>query len=201
MTTSSTTTTPPSSVRYQSLLAGIDKVLTKSRESLDLAQVIQQGYGDDASVFGGDDALTGVMDGMLDRVHDKVTDDMVRFLETQSVEEQLIQVEKLVDNIVAIEKAQHAENEADKESAKACLEDAQLPEGVKPMDILNHRAFQLMLEEETKLAELVAQYEGETNELEAVVKEAEQKIEGEMKQVEEVGRELDRAADVCATLS
>eukprot|EP00545_Synedropsis_sp_CCMP1620_P009904 CAMPEP_0119003948 /NCGR_PEP_ID=MMETSP1176-20130426/861_1 /TAXON_ID=265551 /ORGANISM="Synedropsis recta cf, Strain CCMP1620" /LENGTH=196 /DNA_ID=CAMNT_0006955599 /DNA_START=28 /DNA_END=618 /DNA_ORIENTATION=+ len=195
------TTTTSTSVRYKSLLTGIEKVLSKSRSSLDISQAIQQGYGEDASVFGGAGVLTGVMDAMLDRVHDKVTEEMLAYLQQQGIEQDLSKVEELVQTIEAIEKAQHAENEADRESAKASLQQTQLPEGVKPMDVVNHRAYQLMLEEQTKLTEMICKYEEETKELEEVVKEAEAKVQADMTQVEEVGRELDRAADVCATLS
>lgn len=200
-TMASKTTTPVTSIRYQSLLAGIEKVLTKSRNSLDVSEAIQKGYGDDASVFGGANALQGVMDGMLDRVHDKVTEEMVAHLEHEQIENYLKRVEELVQKVEEVEMAKQAENQADRESARAYLQQAQLPEGVKPMDVLSHRAYQLMLEEQTKLMEMIEKYEEETNELEEVVNEAEAKVQEEMSKVEEVGRELDRAADICSTLA
>jgi predicted nucleic acid-binding Zn-ribbon protein len=100
-----------------------------------------------------------------------------------------------------VERAMQEMNEKDRDSARAALEQAQLPEGVKPTDVVKYRAHNIIKEERQKLSNLIEQYRDENNELEKLVRDARAKVESEIVKIEEVSKELDRTADVCATLS
>jgi len=196
MTTSSSST----SIRYQQLLKGIDKVLVESRNKIDVKEAVQQGYGDEASVFG-EGQIEGVVEGMLDIVHTRVTQEMTQFMDTEHVERDLVRVEEVLKAFDDEEQAAQEMNDKDRESAKAALEHAQLPAGVKPMDVVKYRAYEIMKEEKEKLTSLIEKYEEETRELDKLVTDAKAKVQSEITKVEDVSKELDRTADVCATLS
>lgn len=187
------------SVRYQHLMKGIEKVLVESRNKISVKDAVKEGYGDDASVFG-EDQIEGVLEGMLDIVHSSVANEMAQFLQAENVENDIIKVEEILQAFDSMEHAMQEMNEKDRESAKAALEQAQLPEGVKPMDVVKYRAYNVIMEERDKVSNLIEQYRDENNELEKLVRDARAKVESEIVKIEEVSRELDRTADVCSTL-
>ena len=188
------------SIRYQQLMKGIDKVLVESRRKISVKDAVKEGYGDDASVFG-EDQIEEVLEGMLDIVHSSVANEMAKFLETENVENDIIKVEEIMKGFCSVERAMQEMNEKDRDSARAALEQAQLPEGVKPTDVVKYRAHNIIKEERQKLSNLIEQYRDENNELEKLVRDARAKVESEIVKIEEVSKELDRTADVCATLS
>lgn len=187
------------SVRYQHLMKGIEKVLVESRNKISVKDAVKEGYGDDASVFG-EDQIEGVLEGMLDIVHSSVANEMAQFLQAENVENDIIKVEEILKAFDSMERAMQEMNEKDRESAKAALEQAQLPEGVKPTDVVKYRAYNVIMEEREKVSNLIDQYRDENNELEKLVRDARAKVESEIVRIEEVSRELDRTADVCSTL-
>ena len=189
-----------SSIRYQQLVRGVDKVLIESRNSIDIKDAIQVGYGDEASVFG-EGQIGKVFEGMLDTVHATVTKDMAKFLDAEHVERDLIKVEEVLKAFDRMEHAMQEFNHKDRESARNASADAQLPDGVKPMDVVKYRAYGIMKAEKDKLTSLIEKYQEETRELEKLVSDAQSNVHSEISKIEEVSRELDRTADVCATLS
>jgi DNA repair exonuclease SbcCD ATPase subunit len=188
------------SIRYQQLLKGIDKVMQESRSKVDVAEAVNTGYGNDASLFD-QDMLPKVFEGMLDRISDQVQQDMKEYLETHKVEQDLLQVEALLQKFEEVRKAEEDLNARDRESAKAALKEAQLPEGVKPADVVQYRAYEILQKEKKRLSEVIGELEEETKELQKLSQEAEKKIHENMQQVEEVSSELDRNADACSTLT
>lgn len=199
MTQRSAMSASSQSVRYQHLMKGIEKVLVESRNKISVKDAVKEGYGDDASVFG-EDQIEGVLEGMLDIVHSSVANEMAQFLQAENVENDIIKVEEILKTFDSMERAMQEMNEKDRESAKAALEQAQLPEGVKPTDVVKYRAYNVIMEEREKVSNLIEQYRDENNELEKLVRDARAKVESEIVKIEEVSRELDRTADVCSTL-
>jgi hypothetical protein len=188
------------SVRYQQLMKGIDKALVESRRKISLKDAVKEGYGDDASVFG-EDQIEEVLEGMLDIVHASISNEMAQFLEAENVENDIMKVEAILKAFDCMERAVQEMNDKDRDSARAALEQAQLPEGVKPTDVVKYRAYNIIKEEAQKLSSLVEQYRDENNELEKLARDARAKVESEIVKIEEVSKELDRTADVCAMLS
>jgi hypothetical protein len=189
-----------SSIRYQQLVKGVDKVLVESRNSINVNDAVQAGYGDEASVFG-EGQIGKVFEGMLDVVHSSVTQDMAKFLDAEHVERDLIKVEEVLKAFDKMEHAMQELNHKDRESARNASINAQLPDGVKPMDVVKYRAYGIMKDEKDKLTSLIEKYQQEIRELEKLVSDAQSNVQSEILKVEEVSRELDRTADVCATLS
>ena len=189
-----------SSIRYQQLVKGVDKVLVESRNSINVNDAVQTGYGDEASVFG-EGQIGKVFEGMLDILHSSVTQDMAKFLDDEHVERDLIKVEEVLIAFDRMEHAMQELNHKDRESARNASTEAQLPDGVKPMDVVKYRAYEIMKDEKEKLTSLIEKYQEETRELEKLVSDAQSNVQSEILKIEEVSRELDRTADVCATLS
>ena len=188
------------SIRFQQLVKGIDKVLVESRNKINVREAVQLGYGDEASVFA-ENQIEVVMEGMLDILQSTVIKDMEAFLLEEKVESDLIKVEEILQAFDTMEQVMKEIQEKDRDSARAALAQAQLPEGVKPMDVVKYRAFQIIQEEKERLLSLIQIYEEETAELEGLVRDAQSTVEQEIVKLEQVSEHLDRTADICATLS
>lgn len=189
------------SVRYQQLLKGVDKVLSESRNRLDISTAVKEGYGDDTSIFGGEDMLKEVMEGMLDRVSETVSEDMKLYFQSQNVEEDLLQIEGLLRKFEEVEEAELAINDKDRKSAKESLDKVHLPSGIKPNDFVQQIAYKMMGEEKKRLQEVTASLEEEVLKLEALASETEKSLQRKIRKVEEVSKDLDYTADTCATLT
>lgn len=199
----SSSSSSSSSVRYSSLIKGIDKVLIESRNAIDVEQAVAIAYEKDAQLFGGPQVLIKVMEGMLDRVSDTVTSDMVNYLvkSNKRVEQELQRVEHILSTFSKVQEAQQKCEELDSASAKQALQQVQLPEKVTPMHVVQYRAHQLMLQEQQALKETIQQLEDESNALEEKVTMAESDLKKQVETIEQVGNELDRTADVCSGIS
>lgn len=195
-----------SSVRYSSLIKGIDKVLVESRNAIDVEKAVEIAYQKDAQLFGGPEVLIKVMEGMLDRVSDTVTSEMKDYLENTTqrrggVQQELQRVEHILSTFSRAQEAHQQKEELDSASAKQALQQVQLPEKVTPMHVVQYRAHQLMLEEQQALKETIQQLEDESNALEERVTMAESDLKKQVETIEQVGNELDRTADVCSGIS
>ena len=85
---------PTESVRFAELQALVRSALHSSRRQLVSATLVDQVYGtDDAAMFGGPDVLRQVLESMLDRIHDGVTESMAQFVVEQRIEPHLMHLE------------------------------------------------------------------------------------------------------------
>lgn len=192
------------SIRYQRLLSVLEKALQTSRQKFDAEAAIREVYGDDAAIFGDDDnngMLRSVLDSMLESVHDKVSTQMKTFLQEKDVEKQL----SLLDAIIFKLEQQDADREKaesrDKHSARQALEDAKLPKGLSPIDMINRKACEkLQQEKEDVLAELAA-IEEEIEGLEAERQDRTTTMQRTLQTVQAFGKELEKSADKCSMVS
>mmetsp|Transcript_20834 Transcript_20834/g.30840 ORF Transcript_20834/g.30840 Transcript_20834/m.30840 type:complete len:194 (-) Transcript_20834:3494-4075(-) len=189
------------SVRYQQLLKGIEKVLSESRNRIDISATVTEGYGDDASIFGGEDMLKTVMEGMLDRVSETVSEDMKKYFQSQNVEGDLLRIEGLLRKFEEVEEAERAINHEDRDSAKTSLGKVHLPNGVKPNDLVQQTAYNIMKEEKERLQKVAEELEKDVLELETLASEKERNLQRKIMKVEEVSKDLDYTADNCATFT
>jgi hypothetical protein len=193
-----------SSLRFQRLLEVIEKALTQSRKNIDVAKLIQQCYGEDASIFAaqqGDNVLLSVLEGMLDRVHDSVTEDMLEFLKELQVEAKLIKFEEIATQLEMDEVWQQQQETNDKQSARRALEDAKLPKELKPADIVTYCAYQKILSERDGTLSEIAAIEKEIQQLAAQQADGSTRVESKLETVQAVGKELELSADMCSTVS
>jgi hypothetical protein len=182
----------------------LEKALQTSRQKFDAEAAIREVYGDDAAIFGDDDnngMLRSVLDSMLESVHDKVSTQMKTFLQEKDVEKQL----SLLDAIIFKLEQQDADREKaesrDKHSARQALEDAKLPKGLSPIDMINRKACEkLQQEKEDVLAELAA-IEQEIESLEAERQDRTTAMQRTLQTVQAFGKELEKSADKCSMVS
>jgi len=190
--------------RFQRLVATIDKSLSESRKAFDTISAVKECYGDDASLFenaGTENMLGEVMDGMVEGVNERVKEEMMKVFATKNVEEKLRKVENIIiafDNLEAQEKKQEAN---DRQSARNALHSTKLPDGVSPSDIVSYHAHTTMKEEQNKLLAEISEIEGEIQQMEEQLEKGNSAIEKQMKNINEVGTELERTADVCSMVA
>lgn len=193
-------TIPTESIRYQKLLQVIDKALQESRKSFDTEAAIQECYGDDASIFGAA-TLAQLLDSLVDRVNDKAKQDIVDTMEKEQVESKLLHVERIMKKLEKMRDDKQAAESMDIQSASNALEKARLPEGIRPADIVSHRAYTIMKKERDGLAEEIASIEEETKLMREQIAQAESKVKQGLQNVEETGDKLGRTADACSFVS
>lgn len=188
------------SVRYNKLLAVIDKALQQSRNSFDFSSAITECYGDDAKIFGAA-TLAKLLESLVERVNDSAKSEILDTLKKEGVEAKLLHVEQLIQTLEQEAHEFREMEKKDKSSATDALEKAKLPQGLSPEDIVKHRAFQIMKQERDGLdAELVSLQE-ETKRMEQQIAQAESSVQTKLAQVEDTGAKLERTADACSFVS
>ena len=189
-------------IRYPRLLRAIDKCLLESRDRFDTQKAILECYGEDgAVVFGGNHVLVGVLEGMMDKMHETVTMEMKKFVSEGQPRRRLERVEGIVRRLDRIDQHHKALDLQDRQSAQQALEQTKLPEGIRPMDIVTYHAHQTMTKEHERLVQEIARVETETQRLQEEVTKAEALVEEGMESLENTQKELGRTADVCSTVS
>jgi hypothetical protein len=224
MATTSTNDMPGPGTRYECLLTLIDKALGQSRKSFDTAQAVEDCYGEDASMFEPATASRGeskdendttnsrrkseigssnvnllisVIDNMVDRVNERVKEEMVQWLQDHKVGDKLTLIEMIVARLDE-EDAEAAQAELDdRHSARLALEAVKLPKGVTPSDILRYHAFQVMEKERDALIHELNKVDVEIQALELQKSKTSSKVEDQIQQMERVDKELERVANLC----
>ena len=197
-----TTTTPASSShRYSLLLEGLNKVLVESRKKLDIPKAVEIGYGKEDRQVLGATMLEGVMEAMLDRLDQTVEDKLKAYLASTSIEQQLEAMERIMKRLDQVQAATKVLQEHDRTTAQQAATKAQLPLGVTPQIVLQAKAYQLLLQQKQHMEQELTRVETETTELQQKYQQAQARVESQMQQVQQIHHELDRTADVCATIS
>ena len=192
------------SARYQRLVRVMEKALINSRAQFDIPAAIHQCYGEDASIFGSDEdvgLLQSVLEGMLDRVHDTVMEDMIKFLKEEHVEELLLKLERVVARLDAEEQRRREAEAQDKASARQALQEAKLPKGLDPADIFTYHSYQEMVKERDAMKNEIALIEQEIQQLEAKNENDLNQVNLSLQKVVATGKELEKSADMCSMIS
>ena len=200
-TTSSTSTSTNKTMsdsRYQHLLTLIENGMQRVKKSLDTPQLVQDSYGEDASVFGGSDMLVDVMDGMIDKIQRTVKDDLTDYLQEQDVSSRLNKVDSIVAKLVESEAKLARADAEDRDSAKEALDETLLPEGVTLEDVLAFRNYERQKNLRDRLLEQLSKVKEEVAELEREQQETQDSVLEYNQHLQEVARELERSADVCS---
>lgn len=192
--------TTSNSIRYQKLLAVIDKALQNSRDSFDTTAAITECYGDDASIFGAA-TLEKLLESLVERVNDSAHVHVLEKLQQLQVEEKLIQVEEIIQALDQAAREKRKLEEHDRTSATNALQKAKLPEGIRPEDVVSHRAFQILKQEESALDAELAKLQEETKLMEEQIAQAQAQVKQSLGKVEETGAKLEQTADSCSFVS
>lgn len=192
-----------SSVRYERLLQVIAKALKQSRSQFDINKAIQECYGEDANIFQGDNGsvLQALLESVLDKTNETVQEDMLVAMRENMVESKLLRLEKIIKQLEAQANQKQQAEENDKATAKQALDEAKLPDGLQPSDIITYRAYQKMLEEKEAMMREIEQVERQVEQLEADKELRSSKVHSQLKVVDQAGKELEKSADVCSTIS
>jgi chromosome segregation ATPase len=199
MTMTNTTSSTDTSVKkHQLLLKLIDNGMRRSRKALDSSQLVQESYGDDASVFGGTQMLVGVMDSMLDKVHEQVQQEMSEYIQQEHVKERLEKIESIMHKLEGQEAAQAAAERQDRTSAYEALDATLLPPGVSLEDVLAHQKYEKNKQQRTALEEEWNAVQEEIATLEREEAETQASVQQNLEQMQQVAKELERSADICS---
>jgi len=145
--------------------------------------------------------LARVMDGMVETVHDRVTQEMQTILEEEKTQEVLSRVERLLYKFERLDQEEFLADKQDREGTMEMLDGAKLAEGIRPLDIVTHHADKVMQEEKGRLLREIETVEAETKELEREVEKAEKLVRERVQTVEAAQQELNQTADICSTVS
>ena len=189
------------STRLDLLDQAMEKALIEARNSFSKANAIQECYGDDSSIFGGNAVLEQVVDGMLDKIHTKVKEDMNKKLEKYGIEGKLLVVEALINRFQKEEFVAMEKETTDKETTMEALEQAKLPTGLTAEMIISFRAFNVLKEQRIHLEQEVARVNLEIQVLEALFLQGETTVQNQIQGIEQKSREMERTADLCSILS
>eukprot|EP00980_Cylindrotheca_fusiformis_P001959 scaffold443_cov125-Cylindrotheca_fusiformis.AAC.8 len=182
--------------RYELLTRLIDMSLKKSRKALNVEQLVQETYGEDASVYGGNDMLHGIVHNMLDKMDETTKKQMDDYLKEQLVQERLERIEHVIAQIEDEEQRQQEEEEKDYESAHQALDQTLLPPTVSLEDVLVYAAYQKQLEQKENMTNALHKLEEEIQELEEEHKHTQQQVLENAKTLQDVAKTLEQSADL-----
>ena len=229
--TMTTTTMMTTTTTYENYVALTEKALQKSRKSLDTRALIQLAYGDDTAHIGGSDMLMGILDGVLDKIaKETVLEEMKRYGTTRKREvkkindandgdgvddddgedttamrmtpqERFDKIDRAISYVIEWETRRDQIEGLDVKSARDSLNKNLLPEGVSMEDVIAYREHEQRLQARTALQQELQRIEGEISVLEESCAEKQNRIREQLGRVEDVERELEASANVCAMIT
>lgn len=180
--------------RYEQLLHVMRKAFTKTVSQIDMDDLLQRVYQEDAAIFG-EDQLRRVMVSVLENMEERVLRDMLQYLHENDIEKKLLVVERLCQNVQAEETAQKRAFQAEKERTQRALREL-LPAGVKPMDVANYKMYQKMLQEKEEILRDLDIQQQEIARLEEAQRQMEASVRSKAEMIEKVGGTLDQVAEM-----
>jgi len=174
----------------------------------------EEGGGSSASSSSSSkNVLQSLLESTLERVHERVMDDAVRFLVDNNVEERLVRLEATISALDRRDAGATAEEERDKESARRAVQEAKTLCGgagaadstsvvvVDPADMVTYRAYRTMLAERDAVLKQISDVENECRDLEEEKRELSSEVGADLAKVETAGRQLEQSADLCSMVS
>jgi hypothetical protein len=184
--------------RYHHLLKLIDNGMGRARNSLNTPQLVEESYGEDASVFGGSEMLVGVMDSVLDKIQTQVRDDLMQYLQQRDLPKRLAKIESIIAKLESDEAFQAQAERQDRTSAHEALDVTLLPAGVTLEDVLAFRNYQRQQRQREELQDQEKIIKEEIAQLERLQVETQATVQSDLQQLQDVAQELERSADVCS---
>ena len=199
---------PPitTSVRYERLLTVLRKALERSKQELDIPELIRQCYGADASILDNDNdqssLLPQLIEHLLDKVNARVLEHAVnRILPEHSIEETLLRLENTVRTVRAADEAERRKADASRELTRKASEAAKLPPNVSPNDLIAHTQYLALLKKHDELQARVAATERKVQQLRQTKEQLIHQAHERVRQLQLSAREVERAADLCSMMS
>ncbi|CAJ1953404.1 unnamed protein product [Cylindrotheca closterium] len=193
--------TQKKTTRYELLTKLIDMTLSRSRSSLNMDQMVRDTYGSDASIFGGQEILEGIVDNMLDKMEDTVKERINQHMEKLGVKTRLDEIEDIIHELEEEARRQQQSEQDDIDSARQAFDQAVLPEGVNLGKAIHYVAYQKKLEHKEQLAKALQDMEDEIAALKNQQEEAESKVRKNSQKLQQVAQTLEKSADVCSMVT
>eukprot|EP00526_Cylindrotheca_closterium_P022916 CAMPEP_0113649018 /NCGR_PEP_ID=MMETSP0017_2-20120614/26031_1 /TAXON_ID=2856 /ORGANISM="Cylindrotheca closterium" /LENGTH=180 /DNA_ID=CAMNT_0000561335 /DNA_START=57 /DNA_END=599 /DNA_ORIENTATION=+ /assembly_acc=CAM_ASM_000147 len=175
--------------------------LSRSRSFLNVEQIVRDTYGNDASIFGGQEILEGIVENMLDKMEDTVKEKINQHLENQGAKTRLDEIEGIIHELEEEARRQEQSEKYDIDSAKQAFDEAVLPEGVNLGKAIHYVAYKKKLEHKEQLAKALKDIEDEIEALKTQQEEAESKVRENAQTLQQVAQTLEKSADVCSMVT
>ena len=114
------------SKRYAHLQAALAKMMSASREHVDVSETIEQAWGSNAGIFQNGE-LRRMLESMLDRIQDDTLEHMNQFMEKENVPDSLLKLEKILLKLETEDRVQRQLDAMEKEHTQACIRAAKAP--------------------------------------------------------------------------
>lgn len=187
-----------SSRRYQKLLDVLDLVFSKSQQKFNVEEAVKVCYGDDGE---NNKVFQNLLSGVLESVNTEVGEEVREFLKASNVEEKMVKLEAVIAKLEGDAVFKKKAAAIDKKSAVAALRTSKLPDSLQPQDLVNYRAYQRMLQEKNAMESQIADLENEIEQLEKVKNERSTETTAKLGEIHNVGKELEKSADMCSLVS
>lgn len=220
-TTTNTTTSRSSTSTYDKYMELTQRVLEKSRKSLDTKAYIQEAYGEEKmAVLGGSDMLQGILDGLLDKMtNETLLVDFAEYCNTehsndendsdnnnnngikQSPKDRMDQIDEAIRFVLDWEARRDAIDNNDSQSALQSLDASLLPEGVTTEDVVRYRGYQQQLQARNALQEELQKVEEQVAAMQNEHEQIKKSIQAQLDKAKNVERQVEDAANACAMVT
>jgi hypothetical protein len=193
------------SERYQRLLSALEKLLEKSKDELDLGQVVRDFCGDasgDAPLTPSkrhDEALLQeLLRSMLHKAHHRVLQDTAEFLSDRGVDGALARLDAAAGRLEREAAEEEARRRAALESARLATRRANLPPGISQESMLTYHSYRALARDSEELERQIEDGERAVRELEERREDLARRTRRRVQNVLNLARDLELSADMCS---
>jgi hypothetical protein len=203
VTTTTSGATPSMVSRNSKFHDIISKAIRKSHEAISIPEIIQQCYGEDASIFEtegdeNDNLLVGLLDAALDKIDQELMGHVESVIGAQGADEKLNCLDEAISKVEEMEvKAQEME-EYDRQSAQDAIRLSRIPEGISIEDVMLYQAYLIHKDAREELKKSVVKYKEECQELEEKVNQERILVKERLEALDERNSKMSSAADLCS---
>jgi hypothetical protein len=185
--------------RIDVLMRLINLGLARSRQSLNTTELVQESYGEDASLFGGTEILVGTLEDMLDKMHDQVMNhDLPVYLKENKIKEMLDHFDDVVRTLEHEDAWEVQMEEHDQTSAAQAMDGTILPTGITLDNVLDFHKYRASLAQRDEMTRALAQVQDEIRALEQDYADMRNQMDSQQRILMETAQTLTRSADLCS---
>jgi hypothetical protein len=199
---------PPgeSSVRCRRLLSALETTLERSKDKLDLPQILRgfYGSGDDSDtaasmIFQQDEALLeGLLRGMIDKAHRRVVQDTEAFLSDRGIDGVLARLDSAAARLDREEADKAGRRTAALASARLACRRSNMPPNLGHDSVLTYHAYSALARDAAELEREIENGERAIRELKDAKEKLARRIRRRVRSVLSVVREVELSADMSA---
>ncbi|KAG7369904.1 hypothetical protein IV203_027650 [Nitzschia inconspicua] len=209
---------------YEKYMDLTQRVLQKSRKSLDTQVYIQQAYGEEKmAILGGSDMLQGILDGLLDKMaYDTVLKDFAEYCNGKNntsnntvssssdvvddvtditPKQQMDRIDEAIRFVLDWEAQRDEMDWKDAQTAQRSLDASLLPEGVSTEDVVRYREHLQKLQARVALQQEVHRVEAQIATMQQEQAQTRQQIQEQLSNMHTLERQLEDAANACAMVT